>query len=180
MPARVRILDRRGRCALGDAVTPGAAVAVIGCGGVGLAVVQGARVAGAMRIVAVDVMPEKLAFALELGATDAVDASSGDAVAQVRELTGGAGVDFAFSAIGAPAGLADAVRMRHGANIRVGNCCSVSFLHTLLLRRSSLISTICLSYNKTVEIPAPLKCFVDQWTQVHGYCHLSAFLYTQR
>jgi S-(hydroxymethyl)mycothiol dehydrogenase len=92
-------------------VTPGAAVAVIGCGGVGLAVVQGARLAGATRIVAVDVMPEKLAFALELGATDAVDASSGDAVAQVRELTGGAGVDFAFSAIGAPAGLADAVRM---------------------------------------------------------------------
>jgi S-(hydroxymethyl)mycothiol dehydrogenase len=92
-------------------VTPGAAVAVIGCGGVGLAVVQGARLAGATQIVAVDVMPEKLAFALELGATDAVDASSGDAVAQVRALTGGAGVDFAFSAIGAPAGLADAARM---------------------------------------------------------------------
>jgi len=92
-------------------VTPGATAAVIGCGGVGLAVVQGAKLAGAERIVAVDVMPEKLAFARELGATDAVDASAGDAVEQVRELTGGAGVDFAFSAIGAPAGLADAVRM---------------------------------------------------------------------
>jgi S-(hydroxymethyl)mycothiol dehydrogenase len=90
-------------------VREGASVAVIGCGGVGLAVVQGARLAGASRIVAVDIVDEKLALALELGATDAVDGRSGDSVAQVRELTGG--VDFAFSAIGSPAGLVDAVRM---------------------------------------------------------------------
>jgi S-(hydroxymethyl)mycothiol dehydrogenase len=90
-------------------VSAGAVVAVIGCGGVGLAVVQGARLAGASAIVAVDVLPEKLGLALELGATHAVDASGGDAVAQVRELTDG--VDFAFSAVTAPAGLADAVRM---------------------------------------------------------------------
>jgi S-(hydroxymethyl)mycothiol dehydrogenase len=90
-------------------VQAGSSVAVIGCGGVGLAVVQGARLAGAERIVAVDVMPEKLALALELGATDAVDGSDGDAVGQVRELTDG--VDHAFSAITSPAGLVDAVRM---------------------------------------------------------------------
>ncbi|MHB8468399.1 MAG: alcohol dehydrogenase catalytic domain-containing protein [Gaiellaceae bacterium] len=90
-------------------VRSGASVAVIGCGGVGLAVIQGARLAGAERIVAIDVLPEKLALALELGATDAVDASGGDSVAQVRELTDG--VDYAFSAITATAGLADAVRM---------------------------------------------------------------------
>ena len=90
-------------------VREGATVAVIGCGGVGLAVVQGARLAGAGTIVAVDVLPEKLALALELGATHAVDASAGDSVAQVRELTDG--VDFAFSAITAPSGLVDAVRM---------------------------------------------------------------------
>jgi S-(hydroxymethyl)mycothiol dehydrogenase len=92
-------------------VRPGSTVAVIGCGGVGLAVVQGAKLAGAGRIVAVDVAAPKLEAAHELGATDAVDASAGDPVAQVRELTGGAGVDFAFSAIGAAAGLAQAVRM---------------------------------------------------------------------
>jgi S-(hydroxymethyl)mycothiol dehydrogenase len=92
-------------------VRAGSSVAVIGCGGVGLAVVQGARLADAERIVAVDVQPQKLAYALELGATDAVDASNGDAVAQVRELTGGAGVEFSFSAIGAPRGLVNAVRM---------------------------------------------------------------------
>jgi Zn-dependent alcohol dehydrogenase len=90
-------------------VQEGASVAVIGCGGVGLAVIQGARLAGAARIVAVDVLPEKLALAAELGATDTVDGSSGESVAQVRELTDG--VDYAFSAITSPSGLVDAVRM---------------------------------------------------------------------
>jgi S-(hydroxymethyl)mycothiol dehydrogenase len=92
-------------------VREGATAAVIGCGGVGLAVVQGARLAKAERIVAVDLAQAKLEAALELGATDAVDASAGDPVEQVRELTGGEGVEFAFSAIGAAAGLAQAVRM---------------------------------------------------------------------
>jgi S-(hydroxymethyl)mycothiol dehydrogenase len=90
-------------------VREGSSVAVIGCGGVGLAAIQGARLAGAARIVAVDVVPEKLALALELGATDAVDDSGGDAVAQVRALTDG--VDHAFSAITPASGLADAVKM---------------------------------------------------------------------
>jgi S-(hydroxymethyl)mycothiol dehydrogenase len=90
-------------------VRPDSTVAVIGCGGVGLAVVQGAKLAGAGRIVAVDVLAEKLESARALGATDAVDASEGDPVEQVRELTGG--VDYAFTAIGAAAGLAQAVRM---------------------------------------------------------------------
>ena len=92
-------------------VRPGSAVAVIGCGGVGLAVVQGARLAGAERIVAVDVAQQKLAAAQELGATEVVDATADDPVGQVRELTGGVGVEYAFSAIGAAAGLAQAVRM---------------------------------------------------------------------
>ena len=90
-------------------VREGSSVAVVGCGGVGLAVIQGARLAGAAQIVAVDVVPEKLELARGLGATDAVDASGGDSVAQVRELTGG--VDFAFSAITAAGGLVDAIRM---------------------------------------------------------------------
>jgi S-(hydroxymethyl)mycothiol dehydrogenase len=92
-------------------VRRGSTVAVIGCGGVGLAVVQGARLGGAERIVAVDVASAKLEAALALGATDTVDASAGDPVPRVRELTGGVGIEFAFSAIGAAAGLAQAVRM---------------------------------------------------------------------
>jgi Zn-dependent alcohol dehydrogenase len=90
-------------------VREGASAAIIGCGGVGLAVIQGARLAGAGRIVAVDVAEEKLALARDLGATDVVDARAGDPVEQVRELTGG--VDYSFSAIGAAAGLVQAVRM---------------------------------------------------------------------
>lgn len=92
-------------------VREGASVAVIGCGGVGLATVQGARLAGAERIVAVDVAPEKLEHARALGATDVVDASAADPVEAVRELAGGRGVEFAFSAIGAASGLAQAIRM---------------------------------------------------------------------
>ncbi|HKC77628.1 MAG TPA: alcohol dehydrogenase catalytic domain-containing protein [Gaiellaceae bacterium] len=92
-------------------VREGSSVAVIGCGGVGLAVVQGALLAGAAQIVAVDVAPEKLALARTLGATDVVDASAGDPVEAVRELTIGRGVEFAFSAIGAATGLTQAIRM---------------------------------------------------------------------
>ncbi|HZP31529.1 MAG TPA: Zn-dependent alcohol dehydrogenase [Acidimicrobiia bacterium] len=80
-------------------VQPGSSVAVVGCGGVGLAVVQGAAIAGARQIVAVDMQPSKFDLARKLGATDCVDASAGDPVGQVLELTGG-GVDYAFEAIG--------------------------------------------------------------------------------
>ena len=92
-------------------VREGSDVAIIGCGGVGLAVVQGALLRGAARIFAVDVAPDKLEHARNLGATDAVDASSVDPVEAVRELTGGRGVEFAFSAIGAAKGLGQAIRM---------------------------------------------------------------------
>jgi S-(hydroxymethyl)mycothiol dehydrogenase len=92
-------------------VREGSYVAVIGCGGVGLAVVQGALLRGAERIFAVDVALDKLEHARSLGATDAIDASVTDPVEAVRELTGGRGVEFAFSAIGAAKGLTQAVRM---------------------------------------------------------------------
>lgn len=77
----------------------GSTVAVVGAGGVGLNIIQGAVLAGASRIIAVDLLENKLAAAREFGATDVVDASSGDAVSQVMQMTGG-GVDFAFEAIG--------------------------------------------------------------------------------
>jgi S-(hydroxymethyl)glutathione dehydrogenase/alcohol dehydrogenase len=80
-------------------VPAGAVVAVIGCGGVGLSCIQGASIAGAGRVIAVDVNPSKLELAKQLGATDGVNAARGDPVAQVRELTGG-GVEYAFEAIG--------------------------------------------------------------------------------
>jgi S-(hydroxymethyl)glutathione dehydrogenase/alcohol dehydrogenase len=77
----------------------GSTVAVIGCGGVGLSAVHGASIAGASRVIAVDMLASKLELATKFGATDGVDASEGDPVAQVKELTSG-GVDYAFEAIG--------------------------------------------------------------------------------
>jgi len=81
------------------AVPAGATVAVIGCGGVGLSCIQGTRLAGAGRIVACDLSPDKLDLAVRLGATDVVDARRGDVVDVLRDL-GPGGLDFVFDAIG--------------------------------------------------------------------------------
>ncbi len=80
-------------------VRPGETVAVIGCGGVGLAAINGAAIAGAGRIIAVDMQGSKLNLAKEFGATDVINPADGDPVKQVIELTKG-GVHHAFEAIG--------------------------------------------------------------------------------
>ena len=80
-------------------VEPGSTVAVIGCGGVGLNCVQGAVIAGAGRIIAIDEVETKLAMARDFGATDVIDASNSHVVSRVRDLTAG-GVDYSFEAIG--------------------------------------------------------------------------------
>jgi S-(hydroxymethyl)glutathione dehydrogenase / alcohol dehydrogenase len=80
-------------------IEAGSTVAVFGAGGVGIAAIQGARIAGARRIIAVDVFESKLAMAKRFGATDTVDASSADPVKAIKNLTSG-GVDYSFEAIG--------------------------------------------------------------------------------
>jgi S-(hydroxymethyl)glutathione dehydrogenase / alcohol dehydrogenase len=103
------------------AVRPGESVLVIGCGGVGLAAIQGARLAGAARIIAADRVAAQLPAAAANGATDTVDASEADLVAAVRDLTGG-GVDHAIEVVGKPATIRaayDAAR-RGGAVTVVG------------------------------------------------------------
>ncbi|MEM7113487.1 MAG: Zn-dependent alcohol dehydrogenase [Chloroflexota bacterium] len=80
-------------------VEPGSTVAVIGCGGVGLSAINGAAIAGAGRIIAIDVVEEKLALAKQFGATDGVNASQANPVEAIREMTSG-GVDYAFEALG--------------------------------------------------------------------------------
>lgn len=92
------------------AVKPGTSVAVIGCGGVGLSCINGAALAGAGKVIAVDKIPSKLELARKFGATDTVDASEGDPVEQVRELTGG-GVHYSFEAIGLAITAQQAFRM---------------------------------------------------------------------
>lgn len=81
-------------------VEPGASVLVTGLGGVGLSAVQGAAVAGAVRIIAADPVADRRELAGRLGATDVIDPTADDLVAAVAELTGGAGVDDAFEAAG--------------------------------------------------------------------------------
>ena len=91
-------------------VEPGSTVAVIGCGGIGLSAINGAALAGASRIIAVDMVASKLELARKFGATDLVDASDGEAIEKIRELTGG-GVHYSFEAIGLKATAEQAFRM---------------------------------------------------------------------
>jgi len=89
-------------------ISPGETVAVIGCGGVGLSAINGAALAGAGRIIAIDMVPEKLELAKVFGATDGIDASQGKVVKQIKILTEGRGVDHAIEAIGVKQTIEDA------------------------------------------------------------------------
>jgi S-(hydroxymethyl)mycothiol dehydrogenase len=100
-------------------VWAGSTVAVVGLGGIGLAALQGARIAGAARIIAVDLLADKLDRARAMGATDTVDASVVDAVTAVRALTGEAGVDVAIEATGVPSVVGQAVAMLGSAGVAV-------------------------------------------------------------
>ena len=91
-------------------VEPGSKVAVIGCGGVGLAAINGAAIAGAAEIIAVDMVDSKLELAKALGATHTVNAGNCDAVGEVQELTKG-GCDYTFEAIGLKATAEQAFKM---------------------------------------------------------------------
>ena len=103
-------------------INKGDSVAVVGCGGVGLNVIQGAKIAGAAQIIAVDMLDNKLQMAKEFGATDLVNAGEGDPVAKVRALTSQRGVDTAFEVIGLGATIEQAMGMTRngGETILVG------------------------------------------------------------
>jgi Zn-dependent alcohol dehydrogenase len=103
-------------------IREGDAVAVIGCGGVGLNVVQGARIAGASDVIAIDMNPAKLELARTFGATQTIEATDADAVREVRGLTGGRGADVAFEVIGLAPTIKQAVKMtrRGGQAVLVG------------------------------------------------------------
>ena len=103
------------------AAAAGMSVAVFGCGGVGLNVIQGARLMGASRIIAVDIYDHKLEFSYRFGATDTVNSREVDPVEAIRDLTGD-GVDMALDSFGAPEVVAGAVKSlrRGGTAISVG------------------------------------------------------------
>ena len=118
-------------------VVPGSRVAVFGAGGVGLNVIQGAAIAGAERIIAVDVNARKLDFARSFGATHRIDASREDPVQALKELSDGRGVDYAFEAIGRKESIEQAY-----ASVRRGGTCVVigigSYRETVSLNVFSL------------------------------------------
>ncbi len=106
-PAAAGLLGCGVMAGLGAAINTGNVgrgdtVAVIGCGGVGSAAIAGARLAGASKIIAIDLDDRKLAKAKELGATDVINSSSGDPVEKLQELTGGFGADVVIEAVGRP------------------------------------------------------------------------------
>lgn len=147
-------------------VEPGATVVVIGCGGVGLSVVQGARLAGASRIVAIDLRLEKTALATKLGATDEINAATGDPVAALFELFPD-GVDYAFDAIGNTATTEQAIRMLGlgGAAVIVGlppTGARASF-EPLVLAESDqrILGSNYGSVRPSIDIPALVDRFMD-------------------
>jgi S-(hydroxymethyl)glutathione dehydrogenase/alcohol dehydrogenase len=89
-------------------VRPGSSVAVIGCGGVGQAVIQGARIAGATQIIAVDPLAPKRSASIKSGATHVVDPADGDTAEQVKALTRRGGADYGFEVVGNPKAMAAA------------------------------------------------------------------------
>lgn len=100
-------------------VAPGSTVAVVGCGGIGVSAIQGAQLAGARTIIAVDLEPRKLEWARHFGATHTINASEGDPVALVREIAAG-GVDYSFECVGLKLTAEQAYRM-----IRTGGVTTV-------------------------------------------------------
>ncbi|MCC7368549.1 MAG: Zn-dependent alcohol dehydrogenase [Chloroflexi bacterium] len=98
-------------------VRRGSTVAVFGSGAVGTSVIQGARIADAAKIIAVDLEPRKLEWAKKLGATHVVNASETDPVAAIKDLTDGHGVDYVFEAVGNPKVLSQALRSRDLAGV---------------------------------------------------------------
>ncbi len=145
-------------------VEPGSSVVVIGCGGVGLSIIQGASIAGAKRIIGVDLADNKLEMAKHFGATHAVNAR-GDPLGEVKALTGGIGADYAFEAIGLSATILQAYAMtrRGGTAVIVGAgklTDMVSFPALMLFAESKTIKGCYYgSVNPQVDFPKLLELY---------------------
>ncbi|MDZ7675401.1 MAG: Zn-dependent alcohol dehydrogenase [Acidimicrobiales bacterium] len=98
-------------------VQPGSSVAVVGCGAVGQSVVQGARIAGAATIIAIDLHEARRDASVAVGATHAVDPADGDAVEQVKALTDGRGADYGFEVVGLPELMEQTIDLTRAAGV---------------------------------------------------------------
>jgi alcohol dehydrogenase len=148
------------------AVRTGDVVAVIGLGGVGLSCMMGARLAGAKRIIAVDLSDDKLGLARQLGATDTFNASDPDCAKLIKAATGG-GVDFAFEMAGSvkALGLASDILCRGGAVVTAGLSPAAA---TYPLAHGALVSdakSICGCYMGSCVPERDIPVFIDLYKQ---------------
>lgn len=146
-------------------VSPGETVAVIGCGGIGLAAVNAAKIAGAGKIVAIDPVSEKRALARKMGATHDFDAMSEDLVKQVLKLTDG-GVDYAIEAVGRPntAEMAWNLLRRGGTATILGMIApgqSVSIPGPTFLTGKKLQGSLAGSMQFPIDLPRLVQMYLD-------------------
>lgn len=148
-------------------IRPGDTAVVIGCGGVGLNVIQGAALAGARRIIAVDVQPAKLELAAVFGATDVINSADTDAVAAVQDLTGG-GATHAFEVVGQRGTTMDAVAMLETGGTayligvhRPGATIEVTPFGDLMGRQKGIRGVAMGSTNLKVDIPMYAELYLQ-------------------
>ena len=146
-------------------VQPGDTVAVFGCGGVGLNAIQGAVLCGASRIIGVDLSPAKLELAKTFGATDVVNGKDGNAPDQIRELTGGLGVDYAFEVIGIPSVITEAfMSLKRGGKVIVVGVTPMGAMveipgQMISLEEKSIIGSLYGSANMKRDMPRLVELY---------------------
>lgn len=144
-------------------VAPGSSVVVFGAGGVGISIMQGARIAGARKIIAVDLNDDKLKNALQFGATDTLNGADGDTVKAIKKMTKG-GADYAFEAVGIPALLEQAFYCLspHGTAVCVGAIPvgdKVSFNAAHFFQEKRIIGCMMGSNRFTIDAPRYLELY---------------------
>ena len=148
-------------------VEPGSSVAVIGCGGVGLNTVQGAVLAGAEKVIAIDLNPHKLALATQFGATHCLNPQDGDPVSQVLGLTEGLGADYAFEVIGRSDTAVQAYQsIRPGGTAVVVGAAKPDDMLTIptfsLLQEKTLMGSFYGSARPSVDMPRLLDLYMNK------------------
>ena len=147
-------------------VPPGSNVAVFGCGGVGLNVIQAAQIMGAAKIIAVDILANKLEWAQEFGATHLVNATREDPVQRIHEITGRGGADFAFEVIGTQKTIEQAFNSVHRGGMAVVIGVSpagtrVSIDPGMLLQERILTGSSFGGSRQKVDLPMIIDLFMD-------------------
>lgn len=125
---------------------PGDTIAVFGTGAVGLAAMMAGRISGCIKVIAVDIVPERLELAKELGATHTINSKQEDAVAKIKELTGGYGVDWTVDTTGLPAVIKDAI----SALAQGGTCAAIAVTPHLI--ELSTWNDLCVDDKKVVGV----------------------------